>query len=256
MILVHKTGTIKRYNFDGKIYKVDGTVLAAGFAVTNPFTTADLSKISKDVVEYPGHNFKAGDSIGVIGADGIVRHTFVSNVGADKIELKDSIVPSRSVTVKLVVEEHTITFTSIDNGMYTFSDNEALIIADTFLSVFVSYSDLHNYWGATPRNLTIESLNVAARNSVLADMSKYPTFYKSIDLGQLKELILKKMTVILTADIDKRVTVQESYDAYLKTVYLSVDRVEPSNGVTDDITDNDGPASAENTSMRMGYGAY
>ena len=243
MILINKTGTIKKTKFDNVITKVDGTnlVLDTDFTVVSPYSLT-CTKLNNNVITITGvsHSIESGDDVFITGSDGIKRKTFVKNVGLTTIELEDTIKPSNSTSITLDVDFYSITLSLSQNTqdeMYYFSDNEILIVSEHYLNIYVSYSSLHAFWGGLDRNNNMDKLNQEALKFVLGSFSSTPDFYKRLDSNQIRNAIILQMLVMITDDLTLRQDNIKNYNDFISEMYSLIER--DNNGiVSPDITDD------------------
>ena len=133
-------------------------------------------------------------------------------------------------------EESIITLTTLEEGQYYLSTNEIIIVANTFANLFINKAQIKTRYKNLDDAFDIELLNNEAKESVIADFSFNPYFYKTLDLGQLTELQKRKIQVLLTYEDDSTKAIDD-YNKLLKNVtnYLNtiVDNT-PNKDVTKD----------------------
>lgn len=238
MIITNGNGTIKKTFFDGKVYDIDGNeVDDFSFIAPKTINNAVVEKAHVLTTSTP-HGLEAGDDIQTVGSDNIKRSNIVKYAGTNSLELEEAIKPNSSEMVNIYVNYNVITFTAISNGFYKFSDNEGLIISDSYLSLFISYASLKSRYHDLTRNTNIRNLNKEALNSVFGDFSSVLTFYRKVDTSQIRELLIRKMLCIVTKGYDNKKLACEDYKSLLKTVTLIVESDED-NQTDPDLTDDD-----------------
>jgi len=229
MFLCHGNDKIKVKYFNGVILDIRGNVVTA-YSVIVPneingcqlvLTTSNSS--IRDTIKIVNHGLDIGDSISLIDNSGLEFRTYVTEVGTDVIKIEDKIIKNKfGNTFTLKKDFYTITFNNIPNGFYKFNTNEAIIVSDNYINLYVTYSELNTYQSAIPQSTVMEKLNIVARDSVIADFSMATDFYKYVDVAQIKELIIRKMLVLIAVDINNRKFYQDDYEKYYEKVFLII----------------------------------
>lgn len=223
--------TVKK-DFDNKIFKYNGDALI----LDTDFKTVEVpdasgTSIHNIITTVEAHSFEAGDEVMILESDGIYRPNVIVNVGPTKIETVKPILKSGAVTVKFNGTK--IELLTLENNIYTFSDNSTLIINDTYFNIKLDLSELR----ARVRNLMdyradIDSLINAAKKSVLADFGSDLTAFRALDTGRLEELVIRKIEMILEQATDG-LKYTNSYNALLKeaSLYLKSDNGKLNRGI-------------------------
>ena len=236
MKITNSNGTVKKKFFNQLIDKNGGIVPALKYTVTPPAIFSFCNVARGYVVEVGPHSLKQGDEVQVVSSDGIRRENFVKNAGDVHIELEENIKPGKDVTVDVETDFIMIQFNNLDEGFYYFDDHEGLVIANNYLSLQISFSELKAHWSGASRNIAMKSLNKRSLGSVMADLSFIPDFYRKIDVSPIKELIILKMLCILKIDAEAKKDACDQYKDFLKSVVLAVE-IDNDGAVDVDITD-------------------
>jgi len=196
MILTKVGGTFRKINFDGIINDKDGkTVNSSLITVINP---SELSGTlaSGYIINFTslGSEIKRGDSIKVKASDGIPRNNIVKAVGINVIEVEELINDNAGATILVENAASIITLdSSIEEGIYFFSDAETLSIKEVFLNISISYAEMKIRYKGISSDYDIELASKVAIDGMLLDFSFDASFTSIIDIGQLKGLIILKM---------------------------------------------------------------
>ena len=231
MIIIKPTDTFRKIKFDGKVYDSSGNEVS-GFASVAPsdLPGSNTSDPRGFILEVPGNTFIIGDTIIVTEDDKIERDNVVENVGKDGfIKMRDALEntdPQNNIEVRN--KAHIVTATDIEEDIYTFSDNEALLVSKSFANVHISLSDLINRDKRIPHSYDIIGQSQEAVKSVYADFSINPTFYKTVDLSQLRELVILKMLSFYEASLGDSTLVfyRNQYSNFKKKVFNLMNRDE------------------------------
>lgn len=216
-ILVIKKG------WDEKIYKYNGTLLVKdtdfsiidmddsnGVAVYNIVTITDESP----------HSFEAGDNVIVTEADGLKRPNVIVNVGINKLEFEKPILKTGNVIVSL--NGIKVQLIDLSSDLYTFSDGSSLVVNDTFLDIEIPLSELTvRYKNISNYRNDLKNILISAKKAVLSDFSKQLDSFRAIDIGQLEELVIRKIGVFLESPEDN-LRFTNSYNHYLKEVNITI----------------------------------
>lgn len=214
---------VQKRDWDEKIYKYNGTLLVKNtdFSIitVDDSTGNSINNIISITSETP-HSFESGDNVIVIEADGIRRPNVIVNVGDTKIELEKPILKNGSVTI--IFNGTKIQLINLESDLYTFSDGSSLIVNDTFMDIDIPMSELSvRYKNIMNYRLDLKNILISAKKSVLADFSTQLDNFRAIDVGQLEELIIRKIGVFLESPEDG-LRFTNSYKEYLKDVSLQL----------------------------------
>lgn len=218
--LKKNTDTIYKSKFDNKIFDENGNLIT-GYSVADNEAFEGVS--SGNVVTFtdPDHPFLPGENILMTEADGIKRPNVVVNVGDDKIEVKKPIYKQGAVSVILL--DVKISFTNLEDGIYTFTDHSSMIVAGTFANIHIPTNILLDRYRNKLLGVAIdfETMNYSAMLKVLADFHYNLTFFQTVDIAQLTELVILAIGVNLESQEDN-LRYTNKYSAYLKTVSTSL----------------------------------
>jgi len=231
---------VSKSKFDDKIYKSTGELLVkdTDFEVlaVNTLNGSSIGNvITLSLGSLTENPFKEGENVIITEPDGLFRGNVIVNVGTNKITLKRAVLGQGAVTVKNA--DVNIQLIDLEEGVYTFSDHSGMIVSDTFINVFIPQSILlTRYMGKlSGYNNDFTNLNETAVLSVLAEYSYDLTFFQTIDLGQVTELVLRKIGQILENPEDNFKYTNE-YKEYKKVVD---NKAKSDNGVSNHGTTND-----------------
>jgi len=219
MIISTKTGTIKKPLFDSTIYDTDGDSITT-FTVN---TIADEVGTSLDgyrVSFSSNTSFVKGDSVLIKETDGILRQNVIEEVGDDVIKLQERLQSFDSgVTITVKPDFVSITLNMSEEGIYYFTDNEALIISTTYFNIQIPFGAVSNRYANLKQDSNMPLMNQEAKYSVFADFSFDPLFFRKLDMGQLRELVLLKMLAILEDELPEDfIKHQTNYDNFKQSV--------------------------------------
>lgn len=215
MILSAKKGTIKRPSFDGIL--IDKTGATITNFIVNPVadetgTTLDGYRVSMS----SDTAYVVGDEVLIVEPDGIERQNVIEGVGIDVLQLQDRLTSFDSgvaITVKpnFVSIELNIT----EDGIYYFSDHEALIVSDTYFAIDVPYGIIADRFQTLPRDANMPLKNKDAKEAIFAEFSFDPLFFRKLDMGQLTELVKLKILAILESTLPPEyIKHQTNYDNF------------------------------------------
>jgi len=211
MIIASTSGTIRKKVFDGKIYDYQSEEVAAGlFTATSPVSELSVAVVDGYILTITG-TYENGQDILITGSDGVSRDNVVKYASATKIELAERLNNVDDSTVTVAKNYYSIVFSSIPEGLYFFADHEALLINDTFVNIQVDVSAIKARY-KNFNNDSLEIYNEEAIKSVLADFSFDATFYRIIDLNQVRELIILKILTFAVASDDKEGALKDYTD--------------------------------------------
>ena len=244
MIIVKQGGSFPIKNFDNKIYNADGDLLGVDIDYTYTAPASYSGTIlDRFKLETSTHTILKGSVVNIKGEDDITNDYMVMGVGATTIEVEPLMSLSVGSTATITQEEGSITLLSaLEEGQYNLSTNEIIIVADTFANLYINKAKIRTRYKNLDDDIDIDLLNNEAKESVIADFSFDPYFYKTLDLGQLTELQKRKIQVILTSESDSTKAIDD-YKALLKSTinYLNtrVDNKASGDVTKDDLSKND-----------------
>ena len=236
MIIVKQEGSFSIKDFDNKIYNASGDLLVADtdYTYTAPAsysgTILDRFKLETGV-----HAIVKGSVVNIKGEDDITNDYMVMGVGATTIEVEPLMSLSVGSIATVTQEEGPITLLSaLEEGQYNLSTNEIIIVANTFANLYINKAKIRTRYKNLDDDLDIDLLNNEAKESVIADFSFDPYFYKTLDLGQLTELQKRKIQVILTSESESTKAIDD-YKALLK-ITINYLNTKISNKASEDVT--------------------
>ena len=243
MKIIKELGTFEVDYFDDKIYDADGDAVT-DYTMISPSSatgTVDTKFIVSGVALL---NISKGDVVDITGEDGIVEDYIVMAVGTDVIRLQENLNASIGATVTVVTKKYSITAGALMvEGQYQLSTNEVIVIANTFSSAYINKSFLQYRYSNLSDNIDIDLANEDAKEALIADFPLNPLFYKTLDLGQITELMKRKiLSTLELADPDRDSNNQPLTDNFIlllgETVNIldTVDDNTPSGDVTDETT--------------------
>jgi len=243
MILIKVGGVFKTENFDNIIYNAKAEEIT-GYTVESPVSLVGFVK-DRFTLTVVAHSLNKGDVILVKGDDDIEDDFVIVGVGTNTIKVASLLNLNINTAVEVRTQEYIINMGSIVEGQYHLPTNEVIIIANTFSNLYVNKASIKSRFNNLDDNTDIDLLNTEAKESIIADFSFNPYFYKNLDLGQLTELQKRKMLCILEMGfLSESEKYCRSYDALVKTVtsYLNTkDKNKPNLDVTtDDLLENSG----------------
>ena len=228
LITVQKGGEFSTHIFDGKIYDVDRNELDSGlFTYTSPQTITayvDARYIVRNV-NTTLYKIKKSDTLLITQSDGLEDDFVVKSLGLDKIKIDQPLRDLVDTEISVKTNKYTITLDStIEEGMYYLSNNEVIIVADTFHNLQIPRGTIQHRYSSYSDNADLELTNTDAKESLIGDFSKQPHFYKVLDVGPLTELLKRKILSILELSENDRdennIPLTKDYKELLQEVLL------------------------------------
>lgn len=242
MIIVKEQGVFKIEDFDGIIYDSDGNVLdSANYTSIAPsFTTGTV--LNKFVINGVNIlNIEKGDVVDITGTDGIVNDYIVVAKGDNAIRVASSTGETEGASVIVSTKVFKVELgANIKEGMYYLSNNEVIIVANTFSNAYINKAYVKNRYRNLNDNVDIDLLNSDAKEALIGDFPLNPFFYKALDIGQITELLKRKILSILElADNDRdsaNLPLTDDYRA-LRDATLNILNTVDDNTPNGDVTD-------------------
>jgi hypothetical protein len=231
--LKSNTDTIKKAKFDNKIYKHDGTLLVENTNYTIGSEISYVGVVVNNIITLTiptGVNLlEEGDNVLILEPDGLYRPNVVVNTGINKITVKKPILSAGDIVV--TASDVSINLIALEDGVYTFSDHSSIIVSSTFINVFIAPDVLmERYRGRlTGYQIDWENMNRVAVLAVLAEYHFNLTFFRTVDFGQITELVIRKIGQHLEVSSDNLKYTNE-YKEFKKIVDNGV---QSDNGVLD-----------------------
>jgi len=253
LITVQKGGSFSTHIFDGKIYDVDRNELDSGlFTVLAPQTITakvDARYIVKDI-DTVTNKISKSDTLLITQSDGLEDDYIILKIGTNKVKIDQPLDDTADTEITVKTNKYTITLDpTIEEGMYYLSNNEVIVVADTFHNLQIPRAIIKHRYSSYSDNADLELTNTDAKESLIGDFSKQPHFYKVLDVGPLTELLKRKILSILELSENDRdennVPLTKDYKELLQEVLLDFNTT-VDNKPNKDITDPNIVSSSSN----------
>ena len=213
------TDTLKVYGAELPLYDKDGNEVVVGVTITNPI---DIVGVVTSPFEFTSaSDLDVGDNIEVQSETGVYYPNTVISVG-DTYRVSKKLESRVSDSVGIKLDYQVLTITALPEGLYTFSNNEILLIADRFINIRISFAELNARFDELSKTVDLEVKNNEAIKSVLADFSYLSNLFSYLDMNTIRELIILKMIMWLSAGTDRYEEDKNNYMYYKKNVELSI----------------------------------
>jgi hypothetical protein len=233
MLLLDKTGNAisnTMYSITQYAYSDATLIDKYTFQIVEPETPPE---------EYVTPTFDEGDEI-LLKIDGFTQKNVITQCNVDDGIYKCNKIISLATVTQLKVKQNYVTFNTtalVDEEYYFNESNEVFYCSKRHASVFIPYSILclrnSNLTTLLKENET-QSYNDEADNSIYGDLSYLGDPFKIVDVGQYRELKIKKiLSLIETAkyrDSNNR-QYNTEYSEYLKSVTNIVKIDETTNSI-------------------------
>jgi len=243
MIIIKEEGNFTIEYFGGKIFdtsydEIDGSYYTS-VAPTNVIGSVDTKYTISGIASL---NITKGDVVNITGDDGIVDDYIVVGVGTDIIRVKDVIKSDIGTNVTVQTNIYKITFGSeIEEGMYYLDTNDVIIVANTFSNTYINKAKIQLRYSELDDGKDVDLMNDDAKEALIGDFPLNPTFYKTLNLGQITELLKRKIISILelsdkTRDKNNQPLTDDYHELLISTVNIL--NTKDNNTPNGDITDN------------------
>ena len=215
MKIIKELGTFEVDHFDDKIYDADGDVVT-DYVTVSPSSIAGIVDTKFIVSGVASLNINKGDVVDITGEDGIVEDYVVIAVGADVIRLQNNLNSADGTTVTVTTKKYKITAGALMvEGQYQLDTNEVIVVANTFSNAYINKAYIKNRYSSLSDDKNIDLMNEDAKEALIGDFPLNPQFYKTLDLGQITELMKRKILSILElSDNDRDSNNQPLTDDY------------------------------------------
>lgn len=220
-------GSSFKYHKDYPLITETGTALtvSGNYAITD-FTAEEATYVDRFTLKIAdGTEYTPGDNV-IISIDGFEYKNRVAEVDStnDNIRLTKELPFDKSASDFTVKKDFYLYEIDADcpAGYYRFKNGEVVLIKSEFQSVQIDFASL------ITRNRNIIGLfeeadfldfNKEALNSVYGDLSYLKDVWNVLDISQFRELIIKKILVLIELNFFKDETrYMEDYDKFLLKV--------------------------------------
>jgi len=223
MKIIKELGSFETDYFNDVILDIDGKEVT-DYTYTSPSSSTATVDSKYIVSGVTGLNISKGDVVGIVGTDGIEQDFIVIGAGTDVIKLLTKLSETVGAEVTVKTKKYVVTFgAELTEGQYTTDANDVIIVANTFSNCYINKAFIQNRYPNLDDNKNIDLLNDDAKEALIGDFALNPHFYKTLDLGQLTELMKRKILSILElGETDRDSNNQPLTDQYDKLVNNTV----------------------------------
>jgi len=224
MLIMTSSQSIKVGEVLGPLYDSSGNEVDTGlYTITNgtehTATVIDVFKFSCT------DSFDEADNILIGATSDTLAQNSIIEVGDNTYRVAKSI--KHDIHSTIIVKDNFVTFTTVNlpEGLYYFQNNVALVISRTFSNTRVTYTDVLARYDELKDTEDIEAKNNEAIKSVIADFSYKSDFFRSLDLLQIRELVMLKILTFVTKGTSAYEDAKDNYNEYKKDM-ISIIKVE------------------------------